>query len=114
MIALFLVLGFYTEAGRLHIINHDRIIVVASHRIIREQITADMELVEIVQTIRRGKDAHDNQIVDYAYNPKTFGHSNRDFLGMLDRRDCCRVVLMARLYYLSGKLVVVEIREQDR
>ncbi len=114
MIALFLVFGFYLEAGRLHVVNNNRIIVAANHRTIHARITEDVELIEIIQVLRRGKTADDNQLVDYPYNPQTFGHSNRDYLGLLRRRDGGKVILMARLYYLSGKLVGVEVTEQDR
>ncbi len=122
MIVLFLVLGFHIEAGRLYIINHDRIIVVASHRTIHERITEDIELIEIIQVLRR--EEYDNQLVDYPYNPRTFGYSNLDFLAMLDQRndrgvsyrriEDHQVIIMARLYYLSGRLVMVEVTEQDR
>ncbi len=116
MIALFLILGFYVESGRLYIINNnDNIIVVANHRVIHERIKFDVELIKIVQIIRRGKDAHDNQLVDYPYNPRTFGHSNFDYLKMLSQcDDYGQAIMTARLYYLGGKLVMVEIREQDR
>ncbi len=114
MIALFLVFGFYLEAGRLHVVNNNRIIVAANHRTIHARITEDVELIEIIQVLRRGKTADDNQLLDYPYNPRVFGHSNQDYLGMLDRRDDRRVILMARIYYLNGKLVGVAVSEQDR
>ncbi len=114
LIAMFLILGFNIEAGRLYAINNNRIIVVANHRTIHARITEDVELVEIVQMVRRGNNAHENPIVDYPYNPHTFGHSVHDYLTMLDRRDSDRVILMARLFYLSGRLAGVEVTERDR
>jgi hypothetical protein len=111
---LFLLLGFHVESGRLYVIHNDRIIVVSNHRSIHERITADVELVEIIQIVRRGKDASDNPIVDYPYNPKTFGHSNRDYLATLKRRLADHEIVMARIYYLGGRLVMVEVREHDR
>ncbi len=114
LVAMFLVLGFHVETGRLHVVNGNRVIVVANHRVIRERITEDIELVETIQVLRRGADAHDNQLVDYAYNPRTFGHSNQDFLATLDQRDNYRAVMMARIYYLDGKLVGMEVWERDR
>jgi hypothetical protein len=108
---LFLILNFYVEVGRLHIVNNNRIIVVANHRIIHERITTDIELIEIMQILRK------NQIVDFPYNPNRYGRSNHEYLDSLFHRDSLqshRVILMARLYYWMGKLVKVEVWEQDR
>ena len=114
LVTMFLLLGFHIQTGRLHIIIGDQVIVVANHRVIRERIMEDIELVEIIQVLWRGADAHDNQLVDYPYNPRTFGHSNRDYLGALGRRDNAKVALMVRLIYLGGRLVRMEVWEQDR
>lgn len=112
MISLFLMLNLYVEVGRVHIIHNNRVIVVANHRAIHVKVTEETQLIEIIQ------ENWDDRIVNVAYCPKGLRHSNHAYLNELDERDRTKlgspIIMMARVFYLGGKLARLELWEQPR
>ncbi len=97
----FLVLYFHAMEGRIAFIKGDRVLMVANHRVVRERITEDVEVVEMI-----------NEIIPY--NGKALGWSNRHYLRNLVERYRYNRVLAGRFCYAGVTLVRLEVWDQDR